>query len=249
MNDAMRLSDRGVALIAFYEASVSLRLCDGTVPYPGGSDKVPLKYKTVYMDKLAQPNVLTVGLGITSYDEPGLMEDTVFNDHDLWVLFRKHIVRYEQTVIDAVKVTLNQNEFDALVSFVFNVGESAFRDSTLLRKLNSGARMQATNEFHRWTYAGGKYYNGLANRRASESILFAKPVKPLRENLASSRTVQAATVAGIVSATTALAPAMGPANEIATFIKDNTALALVALACISMYLVYVRWHDWRRGKR
>ena len=245
----LSLSARGLALIAFYEASTSITLSDGTTPYPGGYDEVPLKYRTVYLDTLAQPNVLTVGLGITTYDDPDLVEGAVYSEDATWNMFRRHIVGYEQAVREAVQVPLNQNEFDSLVSFVFNVGITAWRNSTLLRKLNSSARAQAAQEFERWVYAGSRKLAGLEKRRESERLLFLQPWKPVRTNIAQSRTVQAATIAGIVSTTTALAPAMGPANEIAAFIKNNTSVALVALALISMYLVYVRWEDWRRGKR
>lgn len=245
----LRLSDRGLALIAFYEASTSIKLSDGTTPYPGGYDEVPLKYRRVYMDTLADPNVLTVGLGITTYDDPSLEEGKVYSEDATWNMFRRYIIGYEQAVREAVRVPLNQNEFDALVSFVFNIGITAWRNSTLLRKLNSNARTLAANEFERWVYAGGQKLAGLENRRAAERELFVTPWKEVRKNVASSRTVQAATVATIVSGTTALAPAIGPANEIATFVKNNTTFALVALTLISLYLCYVRWDDWRKGKR
>lgn len=245
----LRLSDRGLALIAFFEASTSVKLSDGTTPYPGGYDEVPLKYRRVYMDTLAQPNVLTVGLGITTYDVPDLKEGVVYSEDATWNMFRRYIIGYEQAVREAVKVPINQNEFDALVSFVYNVGIGAWRESTLLRKLNSNARAQAANEFERWVYAGGRKLAGLENRREAERKLFLTPWKEVRKSVASSRTVQAATVATIVSGTTALAPVVGPASEIATFVKNNTTFALVALALISMYLVWVRYDDWRKGKR
>jgi lysozyme len=245
----LRLSDRGLALIAYFEAATSIKLSDGTTPYPGGYDEVPIKYRRVYMDTLAQPNVLTVGLGITTYDVPDLKEGVLYSEDATWNMFREHIIGYEQAVREAVRVKLNQNEFDALVSFTFNVGIGAFRDSTLLRKLNSGLRAKAADEFERWVYAGGQKLRGLEKRRIAERNLFLSPWKEVRKNVAQSRTVQAATVATIVSGTTALAPAIGPANEIAAFIRDNTTFALVALALISMYLVWVRYDDWRKGKR
>lgn len=245
----LRLSDHGLALVAYYEASTSIQLSDGTTPFPGGYSEVPLKYRRVYMDTLAVPNVLTVGLGITTYDIPDLVEGAVYSEDATWNMFRRHIVGYEQAVREAVTVPLNQNEFDALVSFTFNVGIGAWRESTLLRKLNSSARAQAADEFERWVYAGGRKLAGLENRRLAERKLFQTPWKNTRQNVAASRTVQAATVATIVSGATALAPAIGPANEIAAFVKNNTSFALVALALISLYLLYVRYDDWRKGKR
>jgi lysozyme len=72
----------------------------------------------------------------------------------------------------AVRVSLTQNEFDALVAFVFNVGAGAFRKSTMLRKINDGDYDGAALEFKRWSKAGGKELAGLARRRAAEAALF-----------------------------------------------------------------------------
>lgn len=71
---------------------------------------------------------------------------------------------------------INQNQFDALVSFVFNVGPTAFAGSTLLRKLNGGDMEGAASEFERWRYAGGRVLPGLLRRRIAERTLFTKPV-------------------------------------------------------------------------
>jgi lysozyme len=67
---------------------------------------------------------------------------------------------------------LTQNQFDALVSFVFNVGGKAFENSTLLRLLRAGDDEKAAAQFARWVYAGGKKLPGLAARRAEEAQLF-----------------------------------------------------------------------------
>jgi len=72
-----------------------------------------------------------------------------------------------------VKVTVSQGEFDALVSFAFNVGLGALAESTLLRRLNAGKRTAAMLEFARWTRAGGRVVGGLVRRRLAEAYLFA----------------------------------------------------------------------------
>jgi len=67
-----------------------------------------------------------------------------------------------------VRVPLKQGEYDALVSFVFNAGETNLRKSTLLRKLNSGDRIGSCNEYLRWIYANKMVLNGLKTRRTDE---------------------------------------------------------------------------------
>lgn len=75
---------------------------------------------------------------------------------------------------DLVHVRLNQHQFDALVSFTFNLGTGAFASSTLLKKLNRGDYKGAANEFGRWTHAGGQVLQGLVTRRRAEAHLFRR---------------------------------------------------------------------------
>ena len=67
-----------------------------------------------------------------------------------------------------VKVPLSQNQFDALVSFVFNIGQSAFIESTLLRVLNEGDYKAVPQQLRRWIYDNGSVVQGLINRRQKE---------------------------------------------------------------------------------
>lgn len=67
---------------------------------------------------------------------------------------------------------LNQNQWDAVTSFAFNVGVSKSCSSTLVRKINRGDLAGAAAEFPKWKYAGGRVLNGLIKRRASERALF-----------------------------------------------------------------------------
>lgn len=78
----------------------------------------------------------------------------------------------EATVNKRVMVPLAQHQFDALVSFVFNVGGGAFRKSTLLEKLNLADYAGAANELSRWVKAKGRVLPGLVTRRAAERALF-----------------------------------------------------------------------------
>ena len=69
-------------------------------------------------------------------------------------------------------VELTQGQFDALVSFAYNVGSRALSTSTLLKKLNAGDIKGAADEFLRWNKSGGKVMPGLTNRRKAERALF-----------------------------------------------------------------------------
>ena len=71
-----------------------------------------------------------------------------------------------------VKVDLKQNEFDALVSWVYNLGSSNLSSSTLLQKLNTKEWDDVPNQIKRWNKAGGKVLQGLIRRREAEALLF-----------------------------------------------------------------------------
>lgn len=87
-------------------------------------------------------------------------------------LLRSGLVRYEKGVTGLVKVTINQNQFDALVDFAYNLGVKALEGSTLLKKLNAGDYAGAAAEFPKWNKAGGKVLPGLVKRREAERTLF-----------------------------------------------------------------------------
>lgn len=80
----------------------------------------------------------------------------------------------ERTVESGIHVLLNDNQFSALVSLVFNVGPSPLH-LTLGRKLNQSDYTGAADEFQRWCHAGGKVVQGLVRRRDAEKSLFSKP--------------------------------------------------------------------------
>ena len=90
---------------------------------------------------------------------------------------RDHSIKtYEDAVTQAVKVPLNQNQFDALVSFAYNVGVGALKQSTTLRKLNAGDYASAADALTMWTKCKGKVLAGLVRRRKEERALFLTPV-------------------------------------------------------------------------
>ena len=120
---------------------------------------------------LCPANVLTIGYGSTGKHVKEGMTITESESEDL---LKDDVSRFEECVNEAVDVELTQNEFDALVSFSFNVGCGAFMGSTLLKLLNEGKKTAAAQQLLRWDKAGGKVLTGLARRRADEREMFLK---------------------------------------------------------------------------
>jgi len=120
---------------------------------------------------------LTIGYGHVLGPVERLTLKKVSRDQAAALLLRDLVSR-EKAVDDAVKVPINQNQFDALCSFVYNLGEASFRQSTLLRKLNARDYCGAAEEFHRWNKAGKppRPVVGLTSRRARERALFLEVV-------------------------------------------------------------------------
>lgn len=120
---------------------------------------------TVYKDLVGY---LTVGYG----QRTNLPEGTIITQDEADSLLVKALAKVCRAVGSCVKVSLNDNEFSALVCLVYNIGGSAFKDSTLLRLLNSGDKKGASLQFERWGKAGGKEVKGLLRRRLAEKELF-----------------------------------------------------------------------------
>ncbi len=114
-------------------------------------------------------NVLTIGWGSTGNH---VYEGMTITQQEADELFVKDQKRFVDAVNNLVKVPLTQNQFDSLVSFVYNVGEGNFKTSTLLRKLNAYDYEGAAEEFLRWNRGGGKVLAGLTRRRKSERHYF-----------------------------------------------------------------------------
>ena len=87
-------------------------------------------------------------------------------------LLKEDLGAAEEAVIRFVDVPLTPNQFDALVSFVFNVGAERFKRSMLLRRLNAGDYAGAAKEFLQWVYGNGQKLEGLVRRRRAEKALF-----------------------------------------------------------------------------
>lgn len=84
-----------------------------------------------------------------------------------------HDVAFAEGAVSACGAELTQNQFDALVCFVFNIGRNAFAQSTLRKYLSAGELSEVPTQMRRWVHAGGKMSTGLANRREKEIKLFS----------------------------------------------------------------------------
>lgn len=122
---------------------------------------------------LCPAGVWTIGYGHTGNVEKGDVI-TQFQADTLLVI---DLQRFEKVINTEVipKCELNQNEFDALISFIFNIGTGNFKSSTLYRKLCKGDKQGAADEFDKWIYAGKQKLAGLIKRRAAEKLLFTRP--------------------------------------------------------------------------
>lgn len=144
----MQTSDKGISLIKQFEGCKL----------------------TAYQDSVG---VWTIGYGWTlPVDGKPIRAGMTIKQETAERLLKTGLVSYESDVSRLVKVGLTQGQFDALVSFTYNLGARSLSTSTLLRKLNAGDYAGAADEFLRWNKGGGKVLNGLTRRREAERALF-----------------------------------------------------------------------------
>lgn len=125
-----------------------------------------------YLDVAGVP---TIGFGSTFYESGRkvTMRDRHITEEEATKLKANIVKKFEDWVNKLVTEKLEQHQFDALVSFCYNVGPGALKRSTLLRKINADPKdPTVANEFTKWTKSGGRRYRGLARRRIQEAYLF-----------------------------------------------------------------------------
>lgn len=148
----MKISENGLNLIKQFEGlSLKPYLCPAGIP--------------------------TIGYGNTFYENMTkvTMQDLEITKERANKLFEFLVsTKFVSVVNRLVIVDLTQNQFDALVSFVYNLGAGNFEQSTLLKKVNQLDFIGASLEFEKWNKAGGKVLNGLTKRRLAEKELFLK---------------------------------------------------------------------------
>lgn len=119
---------------------------------------------------LCPANVWTIGYGHTKTARAGQR----ISELQARALLMQDVQEYEKAVNRLVTVQLTQNQFDALVSFAFNVGIGALATSTLRKRLNKGQYELAARELDRWVHGGGRKLPGLASRRKEEKEMFLR---------------------------------------------------------------------------
>ena len=131
------------------------------------------QFEGLYLKAYRCPaGVPTIGYGHTA----GVAMGQTITQQQADDYLRRDVRQFERAVARLVTVPLTQGQFDALVSFAFNLGEGALAQSTLLRLLNAGDYAGAAAQFERWNKAGGRVLPGLVRRRAAERALFeARP--------------------------------------------------------------------------
>lgn len=152
----MRLSGKGLSLIQDFEGYHRKLPDGGCIAYrcPAG--------------------VWTLGWGCTKGIKPGM----IWTRQQADVALMHELAHFEDAVSKLVTVDINQNEYDALVSFAYNCGENALARSSILKNLNAGDREAAARGFALWNRGGGKVLPGLVRRRAAEASLFRQLVIP-----------------------------------------------------------------------
>ena len=145
----MRTSDAGVSLIKTFEGfRAKPYRCPAGIP--------------------------TIGYGATFYPDGRKvsLNDPAITEAYATELLRDMLGGFERGVLRQVKVELAQHEFDALVSFAYNVGSEALAGSTLLKRLNANDKKGAADQFLRWNRADGRVMSGLTRRREAERAMF-----------------------------------------------------------------------------
>lgn len=154
----MDTSQRGIDFIFEFEGTTRGKLADGT-------------YRS-YLDTIAKPPVWTVYAGLTK----GVTKNTLITKEQGDFMFQKELSVYEDAVESSIgSEKLNQNEFDACVSFTYNCGIGAFKKS-IAPLIASGKRNKVPAMMDKYCHAGGKVINGLVRRRKAEAALFLTPV-------------------------------------------------------------------------
>lgn len=230
----MKTSSKGIALITEFEGFRSKAyLCPAGVP--------------------------TIGYGFTLGVQLG---DTITKEQAKRRLARE-LESYEAAVTRACTNEPNQNEFDALVCFAFNVGAAGMAKSSVIKAHNRGDHQAAARAFSLWNRAGGKVWAGLTRRRAAEAALYLTPMPddvsdpaegpaldmPQRVDAESSLSRSPIVAgSGIAAGATAAAEVARSVSDVREALGDWLPWVLVAVAVgAAGWVMLTRWQQRRGG--
>lgn len=123
-------------------------------------------------EDVAVPGLWTIGYGFIE----GVQEGDRITKEQATERLKRELVKYEQAVVNSAGLNLNQNEFDALVCFAFNIGTEGMKKSSVIKAHRRGDKQAAARAFALWNKAGGKVWAGLTRRRAAEAALYLEPM-------------------------------------------------------------------------
>lgn len=208
---------------------------------------------------LCPAGVWTIGYGFTLGVQPG---DTITKEQAKRRLARE-LESYEAAVMRACTNEPNQNEFDALVCFAFNVGASGMAKSSVIKAHNRGDHQAAARAFQLWNKAGGVVYAGLTRRRAAEAALYLTPMPddvsdpvegpaldmPQRVDSESSLSRSPIVAgSGIAAGATAAAEVARSVSDVREALGDWLPWVLVAVAVgAAGWVMLTRWQQRRGG--
>lgn len=239
----MKTSRRGVALIQEFEGYSSV----------------------AYRDPIG---IWTIGYGFIE----GVREGDRITKEQATDRLKRELVKYEQAVMQATGGNCNQNEFDALVSFAFNVGTEGMKKSSVIKAHRRSDKQAAARAFSLWNKAGGKVWAGLTRRRAAEAALYAEPMHddvsdpingprqgmPQRVDAESSMGASAINRSAVVIGGTSVVAGASQVTEVlqtATVAADSMQklgqwlipVLLFAVAGLAGYIVWQRWKQRKEG--
>ena len=211
--------------------------------------------------------VWTIGWGhTTAAGSPPVGPGLTITQAQADEIFLRDIVQYEMAVAGLVKVPLNQNQFDALVSLCYNIGRGNLSKSSVIRLVNKGDFDGAAKQFAKWNKAGGKVLNGLTRRRAAEMLLFqsvdvltppppeesgAKPDMPeASKSIVQSKEANTAIVAGgatIIATATQVADAVKGQTDTVQALVNSLGRPTVIVGILVVAALAAIWY-WRKQR-
>lgn len=177
INAALKVSDKLIDTLKFFE---------------GLHDKTRDGRIAAYLDTNTKPAKWSIGWGHTNTAKPGM----VITEAQAVALKKQDLKEHEDSVKSAIpSVKLTQGQFDALVSFSYNIGKNKFAKSDVVKAVNAGNFAEAKTRLARWNRAGGKVLKGLTDRRQAEiALMDSVEVKPPAQPIAYSNAQIQATI-------------------------------------------------------